>query len=365
MYRQVLIIFLVSFSSLLGFSQQHEETHQSEQEEAQATASHDAHAASGHGESGDWSPTPTIMHHIADANELRLVGNWVMPLPVMIYNQDHKSWFFGNSKQFAADAHGNGNNIVNGYEMVQSRVVPTDHSKYIDFSITKNVFWMIVASLLLYFMFRAVAKAYKQRPNQAPNGLQALIEPIVDFVRDDIAKPFLGKKTNKFLPYLTAVFFFIWLLNLIGLVGPFGNPNISGNIAVTAALTAFTFFIILFSANKQYWEHIFWPPGIPAWVKPILVPVEILGIFTRPFALLIRLFANITAGHILLLSLISLIFIFGKAGQSIPGTIVGVAISVPFTIFIFLIELLVAALQAFIFTMLSAVFIGQAVEDPH
>lgn len=339
--------------------QQEEEVHTQENSTA-----HDSDEQA-HADSGEYDPTPTIMHHIADANEVRLVGNIVLPLPVMIYNTTHKNWFFGMSSQFHPDSHGHGHTTVGNYKMEGSRVVPTDGSGYIDLSITKNIFWMIMGSALLFFVFRATAQAYKKRPNQAPKGLQAFMEPIVEFVENDIARPFLGAKTHIYLPYLVAVFFFIWLFNVIGLLTPIGNPNITGNIAVTAALTMITFVIIQFSGNKHYWGHIFNPPGVPGWVKIILIPVEILGIFTKPFALMIRLFANITAGHILFLSLVSLIFIFGKAGESLGGSLVGIGISVPFTLFIFLIELLVAAIQAYIFAMLSAVFIGQAIEEPH
>ena len=363
--KNVLLIILAAFLSLNTYAQ-HTNHEQEEEHTEHTTDSHSETDHSNHAEEGgDYNPTPTIMHHIADANEVRIVRNIVLPLPVMIYNTTHNNWFFGMSSQFHPDSHGHGHETVGNYEMVESRVVPMDGSKYIDLSITKNVFWMLVGAFIIFFVFRAMAKAYKNRPNQAPSGLQGFMEPLVDFVDKEIARPFLGAKTGKYLPYLVAVFFFIWLLNIVGLISPLGNPNITGNIAVTASLTVFTFLIIQFSGNKHYWGHIFNPPGVPGWVKVILVPVEILGIFTKPFALMIRLFANITAGHILLLSLVSLIFIFGKAGESLGGSLVGIAISVPFTIFIFLIELLVAALQAYIFTMLSAVFIGQAIEEPH
>lgn len=386
----------------------HSDAHGEEHSDAHSTDHSDSHSE----ESGSYNPTPTIMHHIADANELHLFGNVALPLPVIMFNATNKKFMFGMSSQFEPK-HGDGTKEVGGYVMSHSRVkskknlalapevvkakaafatwksenaeiLKTDEGKValkeqkaklkavtskvdkvIDLSITKNVFWMILTAIGLFLLFRAVSKGYKKNRGKAPSGVQGVVEPIIVFIQDEIAKPYLGKKSGKYLPYLITVFFFIWALNLVGLISPFGNPNVSGNIAVTAALTVFTFFIILFSGNKHYWEHILWPPGIPAWVKPILVPVEILGIFTKPFALMIRLFANITAGHILLLSLVSLIFIFGNAGKSLGGSLVGIGISVPFTILIFLIELMVAALQAFIFTLLSAVFIGQAIEEPH
>src|SRR5688500_16020454 len=194
----------------------------------------------------------------------------------------------------------------------------------------------------------------------APTGWQNLMEPIITFVRDDVAKPNLGHKYKKYLPYLLTVFFFILINNLFGLIP--GSANVTGNIAFTLVLAAISFVIILISTNKHYWAHIFNPP-VPMGVKPILVPVEILGVFTKPFALMIRLFANMIAGHIIIICLISLIFIFGSLSAGIGWGFS--PLSVAFVIFIYLIELLVAFLQAYIFTNLTAVFIGQAFEGGH
>ena len=182
------------------------------------------------------------------------------------------------------------------------------------------------------------------------------MEPLVLFVRDDIAVPNIGKKADKFLPYLLTVFFFIWINNLIGLVPFFpGSANLTGNISFTVTLALITFLITNFNGNKDYWKHIFATPGVPVWLAPIMIPVEIMGILAKPIALLIRLFANITAGHIIILSLISLIFIF-KSVAIAP-------VSVGFVLFMNVLELLVAAIQAYIFTLLSALFIGMAVEE--
>lgn len=359
-----LIFVLTAFIS----TGQHTEEHEDHTENHALETEHsDAHQAEG----GKYDPTPTIMHHIADANEWRLFKNVAIPLPVMIYNRDHKNWFFGMSNQFHPDSHGEGSTEVNGYKMAHSRVVPTDGSKYIDFSITKNVATLLFTSLLMLWLFISIAKAYKKREGQAPKGLQSFFEPLIQFVRDDIARPNLGKYTDKFLPYLLTVFFFIWFANMLGQIAPIGLPNLTGNIAVTAVLALFTMLITNFSGKKYYWKHIFdpmgkdMPPVGKALLYPVLVPIEFAGIFLKPLALMIRLFANITAGHIIVMSLVSLIFVFGNAGQSLTGSLVGTGIAVPFTLFISVIELLVAFLQAFIFTILSAVFIGMAVEDGH
>jgi F-type H+-transporting ATPase subunit a len=182
------------------------------------------------------------------------------------------------------------------------------------------------------------------------------MEPLIIFVRDEIAIPNIGeKKAAKYLPYLLTVFFFIWINNLLGLI-PTG-ANASGNIAFTMTLAVITGLITNFSGNGGYWSHIFWTPGVPLWLRPIMLPVEVIGILTKPFALMIRLFANITAGHIIILSLLSFIFIFKSYAVGVPVT--------AFVIVMTFMELFVAALQAFIFTLLSALFIGSAVEEHH
>ncbi|MFO7868471.1 MAG: F0F1 ATP synthase subunit A [Bacteroidales bacterium] len=229
----------------------------------------------------------------------------------------------------------------------------------IDISITKNVFTMLLVSLIMIWVFSACAKSYTKRVGLAPKGLQGFMEPIILFVRDEIAIPNIGhKKYKTFLPYLLTAFFFIWFLNLMGLVPFFpGSANVTGNIATTAVLAVFTLVITNVYANKDYWRHIFAMPGLPAWLLPIMIIVEIISIFTKPFALAVRLFANITAGHIIVLSLVSLIFIF----QSLSVA----PVSFIFVLFMDVLELFVATLQAFIFTMLSALFIGMAVVEEH
>lgn len=233
--------------------------------------------------------------------------------------------------------------------------------KPIDFSITKNVLFMMIAAVLMFIIFTSVARAYAKRQGMAPKGMQSLFETVVVFVRDEIAKPNINQhKYERFMPLLLTLFFFIWFLNILGLI-PFSS-NVTGNISVTLALSLVTLIAVNFSANKAYWKHILWPP-VPHGVKVIMIPLEIISIFTKPFALTIRLFANISGGHIIMISLLSLIFIFGEMGRNaVAGWGVGFAATL-FSVAIGLLEIFVAALQAFVFTMLTAVFIGQAVEE--
>jgi len=229
-----------------------------------------------------------------------------------------------------------------------------------DVSLSRNVVQMLIALGLFVWVMLAIAKKYNsgQGVSSAPKGSQSLLEPVITFVRDEVAKPNLGISYDKYLPFLLTIFFFILINNIIGLIP--GSANVTGNIAFTAVLGIITFVVILFSSDKHYWIHIFNPPGVPGWVKVILVPVEFISLFIKPFALIIRLFANMVAGHIIIICLISLIFIFGNMNKFAGwGT---APFSIAFTIFIYLIEVLVAFLQAFIFTMLTAVFIGQAIE---
>ena len=312
---------------------------------------------------GLYNPVPTIMHHIADAHEWHLWGDgdnsFSIPLPVILYTEqgldifsssefNHgKSKVVKDSRVYSIDSH--------------SHIVEEGGAEIIDLSITKNVASMLISVFLLFFIMLRVSKTYKN-PNIAPSGLQAFIEPLVLFVRDDIIKDNIGSKHEKFSPLLLTFFFFILINNLMGLLP--GAANVTGNIAVTFVLSLITFLVTTLFGNKNYWGHIFKPPGVPLALMPIMVPIEIIGMFTKPFALMIRLFANISAGHIIILSLISLIFI----AQSAMGTggAWGVApVSSLFVLFIYCIEVLVAFLQAYIFTLLSSVFIGLAVQDGH
>ena len=213
---------------------------------------------------------------------------------------------------------------------------------------------MFLSVIILFVLFFFTAKNYKNN-NLVPKGIAGFLEPLVTFVRDDIAIPNIGKKADKYTPYLLTVFFFVWINNLIGLIPffPFSS-NLTGNIFFTFVLAFITFLVTVFSGNKNYWKHILSPP-VPKALYLIMIPIEIIGIFTKPFALMIRLFANITAGHIIILSLVSLIFIFNSVAVA--------PISGVFVLFMSVLELIVAALQAYVFTLLTALFIGQAVED--
>ena len=348
-----------------------ESTEETPIQESHESATHenhsDHHSSDGHAahEEG-FNAGEMIMHHIGDANAFHLVGDIYIPLPVIIYNKTEGSWFTGLSTEFDLDHHGNSTNEVRGFHMHHGRVLPiNEKTAIIDFSITKNVFTMLLSSLLLIVIFTTVAKGYRRREGQAPKGIQGFFEPIVIFIRDQVARPYLGNKTDAYMPFLLTLFFFIWCLNLLGLIPIFpGSANVTGNIMVCAALALIILVVILVRANKDYWKHILMP-DVPLLLYPIVVPIEVIGIFTKPFALMVRLFANIAAGHIIILSLVSLVFIFGNSGESLSGGITGGLVTTAFGLFMNVMELLVAAIQAFIFTNLSAVFIGLAIEDHH
>ena len=234
---------------------------------------------------------------------------------------------------------------------------------FYDFSITKNVFALFISVTVILLVFISVAKSYSQRKDKAPSGLQSAIEPLIVFVRDDIAKAAIGEKHYaRFMPYLLTIFFFIWVNNLLGLVPFFpGGANVTGNIAIPLTMATFTLVITLFNANKNYWRHIFAMPGVPIYVLPIISLLEFIGVFLKPFVLMVRLFANILAGHIVILVFFCLIFVAGSAST---GAGLGAAVpSVAFTIFINALELLVGFLQAFVFTFLSAIYFGMAVVE--
>ncbi len=310
-----------------------------------------------------------ILEHISDAHSWHLWGHTAIPLPVIVYNKDR-----GGLKIFSSSHFDHGHSAYEGYMEKEGKLVAVDsegkedeaaNANLWDFSITKNVMSLLVGLLILTWIIFSIAGAYKRRAGLAPKGMQSLIEPIIIFIRDDVAKASIGeKKYMKYLPYLLTLFFFIWINNLLGLVPIFpGGANLTGNVAITMTLALITFFIVSFSANKNYWHHIFAMPGVPKWVLFLLTPIEILGVFLRPFVLLVRLFANITAGHIIALSFFALIFIFGEMNV---GLGYGVSIvSLAFTVFMTCLELLVAFLQAYVFTLLTAIYIGAAVEEAH
>ena len=368
---------------------------------------------------GGESYTDQVMHHIADANEFHVFGDLHLPLPILAYSFDDGLYAGLSSDFYAHDGdehdphagagtdHGHHPTLVReGYFLdhgelrrladpaarasvtTVERVVERDAGRFavsegrayavesassllamtgwIDFSITKNVATMLLAMLVFALIFIPVANGYKRNAGRAPTGLQSFFEPIILFVRDDIAREMIGPKWERYFPYLATLFFFILIVNLFGLipVAPFG-ANATGNIALTLALAAMTFLVVNLSGNRHYWGHIFWMPGVPVFLKPIMAAIEFLGIFIKPFTLMIRLFANITAGHIIILSLIGLIFVFGDNGESVGGATVGAVLAVPFVLVMNILELFVAFLQAFIFTLLTALYIGAAVEEHH
>ncbi|WP_394349551.1 F0F1 ATP synthase subunit A [Salibacter halophilus] len=329
-------------------------------------------------EGKEFNPGDVIMHHIADSHGWHL---WdytdengekhavSIPLPVILFHNGGLDMFMSSAFHHGEEPVTKGDvtyimhhsdiyiaNEAGGLDFDEEHH-PTN-AQPLDLSITKNVFMMLLSGVLLLVLFGGAARSYRKSTNGSPRGLASFLEPLVVFVRDDIAKPNIGDKYHRFMPYLLTIFFFIWINNLIGLIPFFpGGANVTGNIAFTLTLSVFTFIVTNVNGNKHYWRHIFATPGVPIAVLPIMALVEFIGIFTKPFALMVRLFANITAGHIIILSLVSLIFVFESVFIS--------PISIGFGLFMNVLELLVAALQAYIFTLLSAMFIGGAVEEHH
>ncbi|PCH96077.1 MAG: ATP synthase F0 subunit A [Bacteroidetes bacterium] len=313
-----------------------------------------------------------ILEHISDAHDWHL-WDWAghpvsIPLPIIIYDSKRGLSFFSSSR------FEHGHVAYNGYAIDHNHIIAVNEdgtkneeaSKAIfDFSITKNVTSLMISITIMLFVFISVARTYARNPDKAPTGLQSFIEPIIVFVRDDIAKASIGEKNyRRYMPFLLTVFFFIWINNLLGLVPIFpGGVNLTGNISITFTLAFMTFIITLISSNKNYWRHILAMPGVPTGILFILTPIEIMGMFLKPFVLMIRLFANITAGHIIALSFFSLIFIFGEMHWAAG---LGVSLlSVAFTVFMTMLELLVAFLQAYVFALLSAMYFGMATEESH
>ena len=319
-------------------------------------------------EEGSFNVTETILEHIKDDHSWHLWGHTSIALPVILYTPQGFDVF---SSEKLVDEHHEpvvykgkfDYKLVEGKTKIVNAAGEVDvaaSKKLWDFSITKNVASLFISVIILLLVILTAAGAYKKTGvTSAPKGLQSFMEPIVLFVRDEIALPNIGaKRYAKYMPFLLTIFFLILTNNFLGLIPLFpGGANVSGNIAFTMTLAVCVFIVVNLSSNKNYWEHIFWMPGMHWSMKLFLAPIELIGVFNKPISLMIRLFANITAGHILVLSLVCLIFIF--------KTVYAAAIAVPFVIFIFLIELLVAFLQAYIFTMLTAMYIGMASEEAH
>ncbi|EDK72345.1 ATP synthase F0, A subunit [candidate division TM7 genomosp. GTL1] len=368
-------LFLVSFFNVLN-AQEKEGGHPSVE---QTEKGHEKE-----GERKGFNASEVIFGHVLNAHEFHFVdiGDHPVsiPLPVILYSPQRGFTSFMSSRFEHGHHDHEGYKILTEHSIAemgldkkvynpQDIVAVDEHGKIdttvkvYDLSLTRNVVQMLIALFLFTWIMLRIAKRYKSGVGvtSAPRGSQSLMEPVITFVRDEVAKPNLGHKQEKYLPYLLTVFFFILINNLFGLIP--GSANVTGNIAFTVVLGLISFVVILASTNRHYWGHIFNPPGVPFGVKLILVPVEFLSVFIKPFALIIRLFANMVAGHIIIICLISLIFIFAQlspiAGWGASPLAVG------FTVFIYFIEVLVAFIQAFIFAMLTAVFIGQAFEGGH
>ena len=379
-FKALLFILVFAFSPLVFKAQDHAQHDAHDTETGAAKVKHAAPV-----KEKKFDAAEVIFGHVLDGHEYHFmdIGEHpvTLPLPIILYSPSRGTWDIFMSSHFE-----HGHASYKGYTMLnkhaihelgldqkkfsEGTIIPLDANgkydpavTYYDLSMTRNVVQMLLALIIFTVIMFRVAGRYKKGVGvtSAPQGSQSLLEPIITFVRDEVAKPNLGHKYERYLPFLLTVFFFILVNNIFGLIP--GSANVTGNIAFTVVLGLISFVVILFSSNKHYWGHIFNPPGVPLGVKFILVPVEFLSVFIKPFALIIRLFANMVAGHIIIICLISLIFIFGELNP-IAGW--GASpLSLAFTVFIYLIEVLVAFLQAFIFTMLSAVFIGQALEGDH
>ena len=323
-----------------------------------------------------FDPGEMIMEHVVDSHEWHIAtighSDLCIPLPVLLIceGQFHAFW----SGKFHNETHSYLGFTVSNKRTNKGKIVTVKEDMtgkgppVYDFSITKTVLAIFLSGFFLIMIFVSVANRYKRNPNMAPHGLQNLLEPLILFIRDDVAKSSIGeKKYERYLPYLLTIFFFILFNNLVGIIPIFpGGANVTGNIAVTGVMAVFTLIITTISGNKHYWIDIINTPGVPWWLKlpvPLMPIVEIIGIITKPFVLMIRLFANMTAGHIIILSLISIIFIFGQISSAL-----GIGVGIPtllFMIFMDLLELLVAFIQAYVFTLLSALYFGLATIEPH
>ncbi len=319
-----------------------------------------------------------IFGHIADAHEWHLFSikheggedtHVSIPLPVIVYHPTNGFSMFSSSNFGEAHKNAAGLEVTESYKgyhiekgMMKEHIIADDGAKIYDLSITKNITSMIISVVILLWVMLSVGKKYsKNGAMKAPSGFQNFLEVVVIFIRDEVAKPCLGSKYKTYLPLLLTVFFFIWINNLLGLLP--GGANFTGNIAVTACLAILSFIVMMAKSRKHFWSHLLNPPGVPGWMKPMLVLIEVASLFIKPMALMIRLFANIMAGHIVILALISIVFIFAAINTTVGAGFVPVSLA--FTIFMFFLELLVGAIQAFIFANLTAVFIGQAIEEPH
>ncbi len=317
-----------------------------------------------------------IKHHLLDSHDFHLFSygkesghekHIGFPLPVILWDNGIHIFSSSRFEHGHAVAESNGNYYkINHHD---GKIYKTDatgtfsedekghvtNAKPLDFSITKNVAMILITGLLMFLLFAGLGKSYKKNGSIA-KGAGRFFEPIILYVRDDIAIPNIGEKHyRKYMSFLLTIFFFVWFMNMFGLT-PLG-VNVTGNIAITASLAIIAYIITTFTAKKDYWGHIFWMPGVPVPMKFVLAPIELLGTIIKPFSLMIRLYANMLAGHVVLMSLIALMY---KA-DSIVGSPLAFLLAFVLTI----LEVLVALLQAYIFTMLAALYFGSAVEEHH
>jgi F-type H+-transporting ATPase subunit a len=360
-FKQFLLITVLFFTSVSIRANETGETSPN----AEPIESHEQHESK-------FNAGHMIIEHVADNHQWHLWGHTSIALPVIVKTDKGVEVFSSSHFGHEGEETYVGENY--SYALKEGSIVVVDENgveneeataTLWDLSITKNVMAMLLSMVLMVWIFLSIAKSYKTNKGKAPRGLQSFVEPLILFVRDDVAKPSIGnKRYEPFMPFLLTVFFFIWINNLLGLIPFFpGGVNVTGSISVAMVLALFTLLITFFVANKHYWHHVFAMPGVPIPVLIILTPIEILGLFLRPFVLMIRLFANITAGHIIALAFFSLIFIFGEMNA---GLGLGVSVlSLVFTVFMGALELLVAFLQAYVFTLLSAIYFGAAVDEGH
>ena len=339
---------------------------------------HDGHNPLDDGEHGGFVAKDFIIPHIADANEIHFFGDhhsgFSAPLPMIFYVEGKGFDLFMSSKFHSKDGSHDEHAVLTAVgpntgtvylKNPETGISSAGGESFYDISITKSVFGMLFIMLMLVIVLRSMAKSYTKHPGQAPTGLTNVLEPLVLFVRDDIAVPIIGKhKAGKFLPFLLTTFFFIVASNLLGLIPFIGGFNITGTVGVTIVLAFVVFFITTVNGNKNYWGHLFWPPGVPNLVKILVVPIEVFGMFLKPTVLMIRLTANMTAGHIIILSFVSLVFIFNQNYGAAAGLGMGV-FSTLFMIFMYFLELLVAFLQAYVFTLLAAIYFADATQEAH
>ena len=343
-------------------------------ESSEHNTGHQADEAEGHKEEG-FNAGDFIFDHIADGYEWHLItykdNHISIPLPIIVFSKTKGLHVFMSNKLHHGHKDFNGfrYQLEGNYrhKVVEIMEDGSVQRPMLDLSITKDVFAIFVSIALMLWIFVSAGKMYKKRGIAPPKGIQSFIEPVIIFIRDDVAKPAIGEKDyERYMPYLLTLFFFILINNLMGLIPVIGGANVTGNIAVTLVLAVFTFLFTTFTGNRHYWKEIVNAPGVPVWLKvplPLMPIIEIVGMFTKPFVLMIRLFANITAGHIVALGFYSLIFIFGNMEPAIGY---GASVfTIIFTVFMSFLELLVAFIQAYVFTLLSSLYFGMARAEHH